>query len=146
MNGAQLLGPLVGGAIYQAGGFYLPFVTMGSLQVLVGFISIFCLHEPNYGSKWFLVSVFSTKEVHSEDDLIPLSAKDPEKTDDEDRDKMKTISIMQILAIPTIWFSFATFIVATACNGFLSINLEPKVNAMYSLRKSVKMAQEEASV
>ena len=51
MNGAQLLGPLVGGAIYQAGGFYLPFVTMGSLQVLVGLISIFCLHEPNYGSK-----------------------------------------------------------------------------------------------
>ena len=52
MNGAQLLGPLVGGAIYQAGGFYLPFVTMGSLQVLVGLISIFCLHEPNYGSKF----------------------------------------------------------------------------------------------
>ena len=63
--------------------------------------------------------------------FIPLSANDPEKSDDEDRDKMKTISIMQILAIPTIWFSFATFIVATACNGFLSINLEPKVNAMY---------------
>ena len=55
MNGAQLLGPLVGGAIYQAGGFYLPFVTMGSLQVLVGLISIFCLHEPNYGSKFIYV-------------------------------------------------------------------------------------------
>ena len=54
MNGAQLLGPLVGGAIYQAGGFYLPFVTMGSLQVLVGLISIFCLHEPNYGSKFII--------------------------------------------------------------------------------------------
>ena len=127
MNGAQLLGPLVGGAIYQAGGFYLPFVTMGSLQVLVGLISIFCLHEPNYGSKFEI----PIRELHLEDDLIPLSANDPEKSDDEDRDKMKTISIMQILAIPTIWFSFATFIVATACNGFLSINLEPKVNAMY---------------
>ena len=57
MNGAQLLGPLVGGAIYQAGGFYLPFVTMGSLQVLVGLISIFCLHEPNYGSKFLLVTL-----------------------------------------------------------------------------------------
>ena len=33
MNFAQLLGPMVGGAIYQAGGFYLPFLTMGSLQV-----------------------------------------------------------------------------------------------------------------
>ena len=33
MNFAQLLGPVVGGAIYQAGGFYLPFLTMGTLQV-----------------------------------------------------------------------------------------------------------------
>lgn len=40
---------------------------------------------------------------------------------------------MQILAIPTIWFSFATFIVATACNGFLSINLEPKVLRRFDL-------------
>ena len=84
--------------------------------------------------------------MHFETDLIliPLSANDPEKADDEDRDKMKTISIMQILAIPTIWFSFATFIVATACNGFLSINLEPKVNAYcIGSEKSVQMALEE---
>ena len=40
----------------------------------------------------------------------------------------KSISILQILSIPTIWFSFVTFIVATMCNGFLSINLEPKVS------------------
>lgn len=41
---------------------------------------------------------------------------------------LKTISILHILAIPSIWFSFVTFIVATVCNGFLSINLEPKVS------------------
>ena len=81
--------------------------------------------------------------MHLEVDFIPFSANDPEKSNDEDRDKMKTISIMQILAIPTIWFSFATFIVATACNGFLSINLEPKVNS--PKEKSVKMAEEETA-
>ena len=43
MNFAQLLGPSIGGAIYQAGGFYLPFVAMGSLQMLMGLLSIFCL-------------------------------------------------------------------------------------------------------
>ena len=37
------------------------------------------------------------------------------------------ISIVNVLKIPTIWFSFMAFIVATVCNGFLSINLEPKV-------------------
>ncbi len=39
----------------------------------------------------------------------------------------KKVSILNILSIPTIWFSFSTFVVATICNGFLSINLEPKV-------------------
>ena len=43
MNFAQLLGPSIGGAIYEAGGFYLPFVAMGSVQMLMGILSIFCL-------------------------------------------------------------------------------------------------------
>jgi len=32
-----------------------------------------------------------------------------------------------MLCIPTVWFSFGAFIVATMCNGFLSIQLEPQV-------------------
>ena len=44
------------------------------------------------------------------------------------------ISIVNVLKIPTIWFSFMAFIVATVCNGFLSINLEPKVGYTVSLR------------
>ena len=39
-----------------------------------------------------------------------------------------------MLRIPRIWISFLTFIVATACNGFLSINLEPKVLRIFDLR------------
>jgi hypothetical protein len=48
-------------------------------------------------------------------------------SDDDMRRSSKNISILKVLKIPTIWFSFLTFIVATVCNGFLSINLEPKV-------------------
>ena len=58
MNIAQLLGPLVGGALHQAGGFYLPFVTMGSLQFSVGFLALFLLTEPNM-SKFSLISFFN---------------------------------------------------------------------------------------
>ena len=51
-----------------------------------------------------------------------------EQSNEDKKVPTKNISIMQILAIPTIWFSFVTFVVATVCNGFLSINLEPKVS------------------
>lgn len=45
----------------------------------------------------------------------------------------KEITVSNMLSIPLIWFSFMTFIVATACNGFLSINLEPKVLRAFEL-------------
>lgn len=45
MNLAQLFGPSIGGAIYGAGGFYLPFVAMGAVQVLMSMISIYLLPE-----------------------------------------------------------------------------------------------------
>ena len=63
---------------------------------------------------------------------------------------LKTISILHILAIPSIWFSFVTFIVATVCNGFLSINLEPKVSrnmkAVFYTIFFVKLALRKKSV
>ena len=96
MNFAQLLGPMVGGAIYQAGGFYLPFLTMGSLQVCMGIVCFLCLPRESVSSA--------------------------------DAQSRKKLSILKVLRIPTIWFSFMGFIVATMCNGFLSINLEPQVS------------------
>jgi len=116
MNIAQLLGPLVGGALHQAGGFYLPFVTMGSLQFTVGFLALFLLTEPNMKN--------DNNNVESEQD---------KNSEIKKKSALKTISILHILAIPSIWFSFVTFIVATVCNGFLSINLEPKVLRRFDL-------------
>lgn len=101
MNLAQLLGPVVGGAIYQAGGFYLPFVTMGAMQGMMGFISFLLLPE-----------------------IRPFGN---DTTDARRSSAAKKVTITNMLKIPTIWISFVTFIVATVCNGFLSINLEPKV-------------------
>ena len=97
MNFAQLLGPAIGGAIYQIGGFYLPFLSMGLLQIFMG----------------FMCALFLPKPVGS--DSV------------DDRGKAKKISVTKIFKIPAIWFSFSAFIAATICNGFLSINLEPQV-------------------
>jgi len=108
MNFAQLLGPSIGGAIYEAGGFYLPFVCMGSLQMLMGLLSIFCLPRSRIDEDGYFISR------------------------SEGNNGLK-ISIVNVLKIPTIWFSFMAFIVATVCNGFLSINLEPKVLRRFDL-------------
>ena len=50
-----------------------------------------------------------------------------ESVSSETSQSCKKLSILKVLRIPTIWFSFMGFIVATVCNGFLSINLEPQV-------------------
>ena len=106
MNFAQLLGPMVGGAIYQAGGFYLPFLTMGSLQVCMGIVCFLCLPRESVSSA--------------------------------DAQSRKKLSILKVLRIPTIWFSFMGFIVATVCNGFLSINLEPQVSEICSVKSAFR--------
>ena len=52
-----------------------------------------------------------------------------ESVSSETSQSCKKLSILKVLRIPTIWFSFMGFIVATVCNGFLSINLEPQVSS-----------------
>lgn len=112
MNLAQLIGPIFGGALCQVGGFYLPFVAMGGLQALMGFISIILLPE---------ISSIRNKSI---DESKPNK-------------HAKKVTIRNVLKIPTIWFSFVTFIVATVCNGFLSINLEPKVLRQFHLSPTI---------
>merc|ERR1712240_283756 len=102
MNVAQLGGPVVGGILYEVGGFFCPFVIMGSVQVVLSLASI-CIMPP------------------------PDCEDEDEACDHDHRKKKNRVSVFKMLCIPTIWFSFGAFIIATMCNGFLSINLEPQV-------------------
>jgi len=101
MNVAQLGGPVIGGILYEVGGFFCPFVIMGCLQVVLAVASV-CI-------------------------MPPPDCEDEETCDHDHRKKKNKVSIFKMLCIPTIWFSFGAFIIATMCNGFLSINLEPQV-------------------
>merc|ERR1719273_1695538 len=67
--------------------------------------------------------------------LLPEISSIRNKSIDESKPNKheKKATIRNVLKIPTIWFSFVTFIVATVCNGFLSINLEPKVLRQFEL-------------
>ena len=49
MNIAQLAGPIVGGALYEIGGFKMPFILMGSIQTVMAFITYPFL--PDYDRK-----------------------------------------------------------------------------------------------
>ena len=105
MNVAQMCGPSIGGALYGVGGFYVPFVVMGAVQVIMSLLSIPLLPECKIRKP-------------------PLVCR--QRPD-------KKITVRNMLKIPRIWFSFTTFIVATACNGFLSVNLEPQVLRRFEL-------------
>eukprot|EP00088_Acartia_fossae_P029130 TRINITY_DN2995_c0_g1_i1.p1 TRINITY_DN2995_c0_g1~~TRINITY_DN2995_c0_g1_i1.p1 ORF type:complete len:597 (-),score=41.24 TRINITY_DN2995_c0_g1_i1:347-2137(-) len=112
MNVAQLLGPWIGGLLYQEAGYYMPFLVLGLTQVLISFVAFLFMPGP-----------------YTDDD------------DDDDDDqcrkrKKKKVSVLKMLTIPTIWFSFSAFIVATMCNGFLSVNLEPQVIRYFELSPS----------
>ena len=70
MNLGQLLGPLVGGALYQYGGFYLPFLSMGALQACMGIVSIVSMKE--IPGKCFLMQICLTIKI--EDLTLNLSS------------------------------------------------------------------------
>ncbi|TRY71035.1 hypothetical protein TCAL_08917 [Tigriopus californicus] len=104
MNLAQLFGPSIGGLIYGFGGFYVPFVFMGSVQIIMSLVSIPLLPQCRSSSPQMRAYRFN-----------------------------RPVTIPNMLSIPLIWFSFISFIAATACNGFLSINLEPQVLRTFDL-------------
>lgn len=102
MNLAQLGGPMLGGSLYDWGGFHTPFMVMGGVQIGIAVLALVLMPEPE------------------------LIETDSEETEPQQKKKGK-VSVLKMLKIPTIWFSFSAFIIATMCNGFLSINLEPQV-------------------
>ena len=106
MNIAQLFGPVLGGILYEAGGFFCPFLLMGAIQAVLAVFSICLMPAPD--------------------------VEDQESCDHEHKRKKNKVSVFKMLSIPTIWFSFGAFIVGTLCNGFLSINLEPQVLRLFN--------------
>jgi len=103
MNLAQMFGPVVGGALYEAGGFHMPFVVMGAIQMSMSIFSLALL--PPYINQ----------------------------TDSKGESSKNDISLWSVFAIPGIWVSFLTFIFSTMSNGFLSITLEPLVLRKFDL-------------
>lgn len=103
MNLAQMFGPVVGGALYEAGGFKMPFLVMGAIQMSMSIFALALLppYNPPKGSKC--------------------------------ESSKNNISLWSIFAIPSIWVSFLTFIFSTMSNGFLSITLEPLVLRKFNL-------------
>merc|ERR1719342_128590 len=106
MNVTQLVGPVFGGVLHEIGGFFFPFVIMGSFQVILA-LSCICVMPPPFFEE--------------------------EQYENNHRKKKNKVSVLKMLSIPTIWFSFGAFIIATMCNGFLSVNLEPEVLRQFSL-------------
>lgn len=110
MNVAQLGGPWLGGVLLEVDGFYLPFLVMGCLQIFVAIISTCAMPHPD-----------------------PLSEREHMM---HTKKKKGKASVCKILSIPSVWLSFIAFIVATMCNGFLSVNLEPQVIRNFGLSAS----------
>lgn len=53
MNIAQLAGPIVGGALYEIGGFKTPFILMGGIQTIMAFIALPFLPDYDGGLNQF---------------------------------------------------------------------------------------------
>ncbi|XP_042889245.1 MFS-type transporter SLC18B1-like isoform X2 [Penaeus japonicus] len=105
MNLAQMFGPVVGGALYEVGGFKMPFIVMGSLQMAMTIFASF---------------------------LLPHTSKEAATTKDEAK-KESEVQIWRVFTIPGVWVSFLTFIFSTMSNGFLSVTLEPLVLRKFDL-------------
>jgi len=119
MNVAQLFGPWLGGILYELSGFYLPFLVLGLIQIGLSLVAMACMPGPDTEEE-------SDDEEGEDDHSSPAGR----------RKKKKKASVFNMLGIATIWYSFSAFIVATVCNGFLSVNLEPQVIRNFELSPS----------
>ena len=59
MNIAQLAGPIVGGALYEAGGFKTPFILMGGIQTIMAFATLPFLPDYDGDCSNLIVHFFS---------------------------------------------------------------------------------------
>lgn len=63
MNLAQMIGPVIGGALHNFGGFKMPFFVLGSVQVLVTIICV--VYLPTFKGKNYVCTNFNNSSLLS---------------------------------------------------------------------------------
>lgn len=106
MNVGQLAGPALGGALYEVGGYRMPFVVLGLIQTAVAFLS------------WTIMPPFE----HTRSPNSKLG-------------ESNQLTLTKVFRIPAVWIAFSVFIVSTMSNGFLSVTLEPQILRQYALNQ-----------
>lgn len=91
----MIVGPMIGGALYQVGGFTLPFAIMGSLLLLSSIFIFFVL--PDIGNK----------------------------SPSPDQDQAEKPSVKQAMSKPSILIALYSVLTGAASVGFLQTSLEP---------------------
>merc|ERR1740139_1920466 len=91
----MIVGPMIGGALYQVGGFTLPFAIMGSLLLLSSIFIFFVL--PDIGNK----------------------------STGSGTDSREKASVKQAMSKPSILIALYSVLTGAASLGFLQTSLEP---------------------
>jgi len=98
----QFAGPTVGGALYEVGGYRLPFVVLGVVLVFVTGLSMV---------------------------ILPM---DPihEEEDEENSKKTNQVGMIQALKVPAIAFFAVSIVFESFSSGFLQSTLEPHLRQL----------------
>jgi len=97
-----IFGPSIGGILYQAGGYTLPFVVLGSILICVACVTFFVLPD-QYNDK----------------------GNDSDSSDSIGLDGGQKKGLLDALRVPTIFISTYSLVCAAISIGFIQATLEP---------------------
>ena len=150
---AQLLGPPLGGLLYQLRGFYLPFVVFGALHVLNTVPLLWLLSEDRSemdqsASGTDLLegkppsNPFISNPSTSPKMLFDTTLQDSEKEEGEEgdikhkpeiQDVPRVGQFRRLLGVPAARVALSSFVVCGMSTGLLSVTLETRVLRRYHL-------------
>lgn len=117
----KILGPMVGGLLYQIGGFFLPFFTLGMLLFFTAIITLCVL--PKHSE--------TLQQGHSNGKNRMAKVVEKSKNEFEEKTKNRryslvvSVSILSLLRVPGIAVSAISIMATSASIGFLGATLEP---------------------
>jgi len=100
------LGPVLGGLLYQLGGFYLPFLALGSLLVLCGLLG-FC--------------------------ILPAECGDGGGEDDEDGEEVNDLKYRSLLGVPSVLVASLVLVLTGVASEWYQPTLEPYLRTQFDL-------------